>query len=49
MAIAVRNVIDGLPHYMRVEPDLDIDRCATEIVTLFSLATRTGEGLEDQP
>ena len=49
MAIAMRNTIDGLPHYMRVEPDLDIDRCATEIVALFSLATRTGEHRGGQP
>lgn len=40
MAIAIRNVIDGLPHYMGADPDLDLDRCAAEVMTLFSLATR---------
>jgi AcrR family transcriptional regulator len=40
MAIAIRNVIDGIPHYMGVDPDLDLDVCAREIVTTLSLATR---------
>jgi AcrR family transcriptional regulator len=40
MAIAIRNVIDLLPHYMSADPGLDLDACAREIVTLFALATR---------
>jgi TetR/AcrR family transcriptional regulator, fatty acid metabolism regulator protein len=48
MAIAIRNVIDGLPHYMSVEPELDVDRYAAEILALFSLATRTSERFEDE-
>jgi AcrR family transcriptional regulator len=40
MAITIRNVIDGIPHYMGVAPDLDLDVCAREILTTVSLATR---------
>jgi TetR/AcrR family transcriptional regulator, fatty acid metabolism regulator protein len=40
MAVAIRSVIDTLPHHMRADPDLDLDVCAREIVTMFALATR---------
>ena len=39
MAVAIRNVIDGVPRRMAVEPDIDIDGTIREIVTLFALAT----------
>ncbi|HKX10569.1 MAG TPA: helix-turn-helix domain-containing protein [Stellaceae bacterium] len=38
MAIGLRNVIDGLPHYMGAEPDLDLDACLREVTALFSRA-----------
>jgi AcrR family transcriptional regulator len=40
MAIVIRNVIDGIPHHISADPDLDLDVCAREIVTTLSLATR---------
>ena len=40
MAMTIRNVIDGIPHYMDVDPDMDLDACAREILTTLSLATR---------
>jgi AcrR family transcriptional regulator len=41
MAIAIRNIIDGLPNHIGAEPDLDLDRFASEVLTLVSLATQT--------
>ena len=43
MAIAIRNVIDGVPRHMAADPDLDMDACTREIVTMFSLATAKEE------
>jgi hypothetical protein len=43
MAIAIRNVIDGVPRHMAANPDLDMDACTREIVTMFSLATAREE------
>jgi AcrR family transcriptional regulator len=40
MAITIRNVIDGIPHHMDADPDLDLDTCAREICTTLSIATR---------
>lgn len=40
MAAAIHSVIDAIPHQMVADPDLDVDACAREIVTLFSRATR---------
>jgi AcrR family transcriptional regulator len=43
MAIAIRAAIDAVPRRLAHDPDLDIDidNYATEITTLFHLATRT--------
>ena len=41
MAIAIRNVIDGLFNHLAAEPDLDLDRFIAEALTLVTLATRT--------
>jgi AcrR family transcriptional regulator len=41
MAIAIRAAIDAVPRRLAHDPDLDIDNYATEIATLFHLATRT--------
>ena len=40
MAIAVRAAIDAVPSRLGPEPDFDIDNYASEIVTVFDLATR---------
>jgi hypothetical protein len=40
MARAIRNVVDGVPHHMLADPDLDLDAYSREIITLFTLATR---------
>jgi len=40
MAMAIRNVIDGLPHHMGADPHLDLDACAREIIGLFSVGIR---------
>jgi TetR/AcrR family transcriptional regulator, fatty acid metabolism regulator protein len=41
MAVAIRAAIDALPRRLAHDPDLDIDNYATEIATVFQLATRT--------
>jgi hypothetical protein len=40
MAVAIRAAIDAVPRLLAHDPDLDIDSYATEIATLFHLATR---------
>ena len=40
MAITIRNVIDGLPLYLRAEPDLDVDAFTAHALTLFARATQ---------
>ena len=40
MAIAIRAAIDAVPRRLAHDPDLDIDSYASEIATLFDLATR---------
>ena len=41
MAVAIRAAIDAVPRRLAHDPDLDIDSYATEIATMFRLATRT--------
>jgi hypothetical protein len=41
MAIAIRAAIDAVPRRLAHDLDLDIDSYATEIATVFHLATRT--------
>ena len=41
MAVAIRAAIDAVPRRLAHDPDLDIDSYATEIATIFHLATRT--------
>ena len=41
MAVAVRAAIDAVPRRLAHDPDLDVDSYATEISTVFHLATRT--------
>jgi AcrR family transcriptional regulator len=41
MAVAVRAAIDAVPRRLAHDPDLDVDSYATEIATVFHLATRT--------
>ncbi len=44
MAVAVRNVIDGVSTQLATNPDLDLTTATREITTLFHRATRaTGE------
>jgi AcrR family transcriptional regulator len=40
MAVAIRAAIDAVPRRLAHDPDLDIDSYATEIATVFHLATR---------
>ena len=40
MAVAIRAAIDAVPHRLAQDPSLDIDHYASEIVTIFDLATR---------
>ncbi|MDP9075014.1 MAG: hypothetical protein M3N98_12795 [Actinomycetota bacterium] len=40
MASVIQRSVDGLPVLMASVPDLDVDRYAREVVTLFDLATR---------
>jgi AcrR family transcriptional regulator len=42
MATAIQRALDGLPFLLESTPDLDLDRYARELVTLFELATRRG-------
>jgi AcrR family transcriptional regulator len=42
MATAIQRAVDGLPFLLESTPDLDLDRYAGELVTLFELATRSG-------
>lgn len=39
MATTIQRALDGLPFTLRAYPDLDLDRYAEELVTLFDLAT----------
>ncbi len=41
MATTIQRSIDGLPFLLRGTPDLNLDAYATELSTLFDLATRT--------
>lgn len=41
MAWNVRTLIDGINQRRTVEPELDFDACADELVTMFDLATRS--------
>jgi AcrR family transcriptional regulator len=38
VALAVRGAIDAVPARLQIEPDLDLARCADELVTLFQRA-----------
>ncbi len=40
MAVTIRRAIDALPPLLIADPDLDVDRYAQELVTLFDRATR---------
>jgi AcrR family transcriptional regulator len=40
MAVAIRATIDVVPHRLVLDPDFDIDTYASEIATIFDLATR---------
>lgn len=42
MAAVVQRAIDGVPFLLETHPDLDLNRYADELVTLFTLATREG-------
>jgi hypothetical protein len=44
MATAIRAAIDSVPHRLVRDPDLDLDHYATEIATIFDLATRIVPG-----
>lgn len=44
MAVAIRNVIDGVPPQLAANPDLDLDAYAREVVALFDRATRASGG-----
>jgi len=44
MAMAIRATIDVVPHRLARDPDFDIDSYAREIITVFDLATRVGNG-----
>ncbi len=41
IAVTIRAAIDAVPRRLAHDPDLDIDGYATEIATVFHLATRT--------
>lgn len=40
MATTIQRALDGIPFLLRVHTDLDLDRHASELATLFDLATR---------
>jgi hypothetical protein len=40
MALAVQRAVDALPFALKVDPELDCEHYARELVTLFELATR---------
>ncbi len=40
MAMAIRATIDVVPHRLVLDPDFDIDKYASEVATIFDLATR---------
>jgi AcrR family transcriptional regulator len=40
MAVAIRATIDVVPHRLVLDPDFDIGKYASEIATVFDLATR---------
>jgi hypothetical protein len=40
MAVAIRAATDAVLHRYARDPDLDVDKYAHEIVTVFDLATR---------
>jgi AcrR family transcriptional regulator len=40
MAAVIQRAIDGVPFLLELRPELDLDRYASELVTLFHLATR---------
>jgi len=39
MAVTIRQAIDGVPPQIRMNPELDLDAYAKELITLFKLAT----------
>ena len=43
MAAAIRSVIDTVPYRLVLDPDLDVDHYASEIATIFDLATRVAD------
>jgi hypothetical protein len=44
IAIAIRAAIDTVPSRLALDPEFDIDNYASEIATIFDLATRVGGG-----
>jgi AcrR family transcriptional regulator len=44
MAVAIRNAIDGLASQLAVNPKLDLKSYASELATMFDLATRKTPG-----
>lgn len=42
MATTIQRALDGIPLAQAVDPDLDLDRYARELIELFTLATRKG-------
>jgi AcrR family transcriptional regulator len=43
MAVAIRATIDVVPHRLVLDRDFDIDKYASEIATVFDLATRAND------
>lgn len=43
LAVTIRRAIDAVPGLLMVDPDLDVDAYARELVTLFDRATRKDE------
>ncbi len=44
IAVAIRAAIDTVPSRLGLDPEFDIDRYASEIATIFDLATRAERG-----
>lgn len=44
VAASVRRSVDGIPMLLQAHPDLDLAACASELCTLFDLATRKDSG-----
>ena len=43
MAVAIRATIDVVPHRLVLDPEFDIDKYASEVATIFDLATRAND------